>query len=97
MVRVELEYTLPAGPASVAIAKLFNEAPDQQIEDDLRRLKQLIETGEVIRSDGSPEGVGRIAQRPARPAPGRNEGRTGSGLRATRSAVAGSSREGRVS
>jgi len=83
MVRVELEYTPPVGPASIAIAKLFNEAPDQQIEDDLRRFKQLIETGDVIRSDGSPDGVGRIKQQPARPAGG-NGGPRRSGLRAAR-------------
>jgi hypothetical protein len=35
--------------------------------DDLRRLKQVIETGDVVRSDGSPQGTGQMAQRPAQP------------------------------
>ncbi len=68
IVRVDMEYYPPAGPVGAAIAMLFNEAPEQQIYDDLRRLKQVLETGEVVRSDGSPEGAGQIKQRPAQPA-----------------------------
>ena len=50
-------------------AKLFGEEPGQQINDDIRRLKQVLETGEVVRSHGSPEGMGRsiLRQRPAQP------------------------------
>jgi uncharacterized membrane protein len=46
-VRVDLEYVPPGGSLGRAIAKLFGEEPRQQIRDDLRRLKQLLETGEV--------------------------------------------------
>lgn len=67
IVRVEMEFTPPGGPAVVGLAKLFNESPEQQISDDLRRLKQVIETGEVLRSDGSPQGAGQVWQRPAQP------------------------------
>jgi uncharacterized membrane protein len=67
IVRVEVEYAPPGGPAAVGLAKLFNESPEQQIYDDLRRLKQILETGEVLRSDGSPNGAGQIWQRPAQP------------------------------
>jgi uncharacterized membrane protein len=67
IVRVDLEYRPPGGPAGKAFAMLFNEAPEQQIYDDLRRLKQLLETGEVVRSDGSPQGTGSVAQRAAQP------------------------------
>ena len=35
------------------LAKLFGEEPSQQISSDLRRLKQVLETGEVVRSDAS--------------------------------------------
>jgi len=52
-----------------AFAKVFNRSPEQQIHDDLRRLKQFIETGEIVRSDGSPEGTGQVMQRPAQPMP----------------------------
>jgi uncharacterized membrane protein len=70
IVRVDMEYYAPFGVAGTAVAMLFNEAPQQQIYDDLRRLKQVLETGEVVRSDGSPDGAGRIKQRPAQPLAG---------------------------
>ena len=68
VVRVEMEYYPPGGVAGTAVAMLFNESPEQQIYDDLKRLKQVLETGEVVRSDGSPEGAGQIVQRPGQPA-----------------------------
>jgi uncharacterized membrane protein len=46
-VRVVLKYDPPAGKLGAAIARLFGEAPGQQIEEDLRRLKQMLETGET--------------------------------------------------
>lgn len=66
-VHVELRYDAPGGKAGAAVAKLFGEEPGQQIRDDLRRFKQVLETGEVLRSDGSPEGAGQGAskQRPS--------------------------------
>jgi uncharacterized membrane protein len=56
-VHVEVEYTVPGGPIGALVAKLFGEEPNQQIADDMRRFKQIIETGEVVRSDGSPLGT----------------------------------------
>ena len=50
-VRVELEYNPPAGVSGVLLAKLAGEEPEQQLYDDLRRLKQVMETGEVVLSD----------------------------------------------
>jgi uncharacterized membrane protein len=67
-VRVRLSYAPPAGKLGTAVAKLFGEAPDQQVRDDLRRLKQVLETKEVVRSAASPEGANarrQLAQRPA--------------------------------
>ena len=55
-VHVELRYTPPAGVLGAVVAKLFGEEPNQQLADDLRRFKQLVETGEIARSEGSPEG-----------------------------------------
>jgi len=55
-VRVEIEYKMPAGKLGEAVARYFGEDPHQQIDDDLRRFKQVIETGEVVRSDGAPGG-----------------------------------------
>ena len=66
-IRVDLRYDPPAGSAGAKAAKLFGENPQQQLRDDLRRFKQVMETGEVVRSDGSLEGAGQdaTAQRPA--------------------------------
>lgn len=68
IVRVDVEYRPPAGSAGKLVATLFNESPEQQIYDDLHRFKQIVETGEVVLSDGSPGGVGDVLQRPAQPA-----------------------------
>ena len=53
LVRVEMQYSPPAGSVSATVAKLFRAAPGQQIEQDLRALKQVLETGEIARSDAS--------------------------------------------
>jgi uncharacterized membrane protein len=69
-VRVDLEYSVPGGIFGTRVAKVFGEQPQQQICDDLRRFKQVIETGEIVRSDGSPEGTSiqqQVQQRPAQP------------------------------
>jgi uncharacterized membrane protein len=50
--RVHLEYTPPGGAVGRTIAWLFGEEPEQQMRDDLRRFKQLMETGEIPLSDG---------------------------------------------
>lgn len=63
-VRVQLSYAQPGGRAGRVVAKLLGEAPDQQIRDDLTRFKQVLETGQVVRSEGSPEGP--MARRLAR-------------------------------
>jgi uncharacterized membrane protein len=67
IVRVTLEYRPPGGIAGRAFASLMNRAPEQQVLDDLRRFKQIMETGEIVRSDATPEGSGQMAQRPAQP------------------------------
>ncbi|HEY6199110.1 MAG TPA: SRPBCC family protein [Candidatus Binatia bacterium] len=59
IVRVAVEYRPPAGPIGAAIAKLFGREPGQQIREDLRRLKQLIEAGEIITTEGQPAGRAR--------------------------------------
>ena len=56
-VAVELEYLPPAGAIGAAAARLFGEEPRQQIRDDLRRFKQVSETGDVVVSDGNPGGT----------------------------------------
>jgi len=56
VVRVSLRYVPPAGRVGVRIAKLFGEEPNVQIREDLRCLKQLIETGELATTAGQPSG-----------------------------------------
>jgi uncharacterized membrane protein len=62
---VEMSYEPPAGQLGAVVAKLLGEEPDIQVSDDLRRFKQLLEVGEVVRSDATI--VGRRGQRPAQP------------------------------
>lgn len=52
-VHVELSYDPPGGVIAAFIAKLFGEEPSQQVKTDLRRFKQVLETGEVVQSDAS--------------------------------------------
>ena len=42
-VRVVLSYESPAGKVGAAVAKLLGEEPSTQVEDDLRRFKQVME------------------------------------------------------
>jgi len=52
-VRVEFEYDPPFGKLGSKVAMLFREEPGQQVKDDLRNLKQVMELGEVLLSDAS--------------------------------------------
>jgi uncharacterized membrane protein len=47
IVRVTITYDPPAGAIGKLIAKLFQREPKVQARQDLRRFKQLMETGEV--------------------------------------------------
>lgn len=57
VVRVDLRYSPPGGRAGVLVAKLFGEEPAQQIDEDLRRFKWLLETGEIPTTVGQPSGA----------------------------------------
>ena len=52
-VRVELEYDPPFGKLGAKVASLFREEPGQQVMDDLRHFKQVMEIGEIVFSDAS--------------------------------------------
>ncbi len=66
-VHIEMRYEIPGGSLGALIAKLLGEEPAMQIKDDLRRFKQIVETGEIARSDGSPEG--QLDKRQLKPRP----------------------------
>ena len=59
-VRVTLTYEPPAGKLGALIAKLFGEEPSQQVAEDLRRFKSLMETGLIMKVEGQPSA--RIAE-----------------------------------
>ena len=52
-VRVELEYDAPGGKLGSKVAMLWREEPGQQVRDDLRHLKQVLEIGEIVVSDAT--------------------------------------------
>lgn len=49
-VSVHLQYAPPAGHVGRLIAQLFGNEPSQAIREDLRRLKWLLEAGEIPRA-----------------------------------------------
>ena len=67
---VEFDYDPPAGDIGAAVQKLSGSDLATQLSDDLRRLKQQIETGQIVRSDGAPDGhllADHLKQRAAQP------------------------------
>lgn len=50
IVRVTLDYEPPGGKLGALVARLFGEDPDRQVREDLRKFKQLMETGAVTTS-----------------------------------------------
>lgn len=55
-VRVTMNYNPPAGNLGASLAQLLGVEPAQLIKEDLRRLKQLAEAGEVPTIDGQTSG-----------------------------------------
>jgi hypothetical protein len=67
---VEFLHAPPAGDLGDAALKLMGKDLATELSDELRRLKQRIETGEVVRSDSTPDGhqlSNHLKQRPAQP------------------------------
>jgi uncharacterized membrane protein len=55
-VRVVLKYDGHAAQLAAPIARLLGVSPRQQIRDDLRRFKQVMEAGELATIEGQPRG-----------------------------------------
>lgn len=53
VIRALISYDPPGGVVGKAIAKVFQREPNIQLRRDLRRFKQLMETGEIPTSDTS--------------------------------------------
>jgi uncharacterized membrane protein len=58
-VRLSMAYRPPGGPLAELLAKALGADPSAQMREDLRRLKQLLETGEIPTTEGQPAGAGR--------------------------------------
>jgi hypothetical protein len=72
-IHAELELDPPPGPIGAVSTAVLGEKAEQELSDDLRRFKQLVETGVIVRSEGTPEGphtVRLVKQRPAQPLAG---------------------------
>jgi hypothetical protein len=68
-IHVQFEYTPPLGAVGAIVEKVRGQDPATAAKYELRRFKQLVEVGEVVRSDGTPEGQDprMLKQRPAQP------------------------------
>lgn len=53
---VHLTYEAPAGKIGALAAKIFGEEPNQQVSEDLRRFKRLMEAGLIMSVEGQPSG-----------------------------------------
>ena len=56
MVRALIRYSAPGGKVGMEVSRLFGEAASQQLRDDLRRFKQVMEAGEAPTIEGQPHG-----------------------------------------
>lgn len=67
IVRLSIHYSPVDGELTVALAKLLRQDPQSQVREDLRRFKQLLESGELATTNGQSTGrrsfIGRAARR----------------------------------
>jgi uncharacterized membrane protein len=68
-VRISLNYNTPAGKLGATIAQLLGAEPGHLIKEDLRRLKQIMEAGEIATIDGQSSGRAAEASPPQTSAP----------------------------
>src|SRR5436305_619955 len=69
-IHVDLDSGASGGKLGEIVQKLKSAEPRAKVMDDLRRFKQLVETGVIARSEGAPEGElaeRKFKQRPAQP------------------------------
>lgn len=65
-IRVQMEVVPPGGKLGEMAAYVFGKDPGQQLHEDLRHFKQVMEVGEIVRSEGS-LGGNQFPQHPAQP------------------------------
>ncbi len=64
-VRVEIGYQPPGGVLGASVARLFSKVFEEHLAADLHRFKQVMETGEIVKSDASIHRGPHPAQPPA--------------------------------
>ncbi len=64
-VQVNISYDVPAGVLGDILAPFLNKVATQQVKDDLRHFKQMMEAGETVSVKGQPSG--RSNDSPTRP------------------------------
>ncbi|MBX6316485.1 MAG: SRPBCC family protein [Isosphaeraceae bacterium] len=57
-VRINQKFDPPGGKLGLAVAKILGFDPRRQTRENLRRLKQLLEAGEIATTEGQPSGRG---------------------------------------
>jgi uncharacterized membrane protein len=67
LVRLSIHYSPIGGQLTSALARLLRQDPQTRVREDLRRFKQLLESGEIATTLGQPTGrrsfIGRAARR----------------------------------
>jgi uncharacterized membrane protein len=63
MIRARILYSAPGGKTVENLARFFGESAAQQLRDDLRRFKQVMEAGETPTTEGQPHGQRKEAKR----------------------------------
>jgi uncharacterized membrane protein len=58
IVTLTMDFHQPGGLISLQLAKLFGRVPEQIVRENLRNVKELMETGEVATIKGQPVGAG---------------------------------------
>lgn len=58
---LDCRWSPPGGILGAAMAKLLPEDPARQVSEDLRRFRQLMETGEISRNQEASQGIVRSA------------------------------------
>src|SRR6185437_465896 len=66
IVRLSIHYSPVGGRLTAALAKLLRQDPQTQVREDLRRFKQLLETGELATTRGQSTGRRGLLGRAAR-------------------------------
>jgi hypothetical protein len=69
-IHLVLENDVRGGKLGESVKELSGSDPLSTAKDQLRRFKQLVETGVIARSDGTPDGESaarKLQQRPAQP------------------------------